>query len=127
MISKTLLCVEKGDKAAEGRWAALESAGYKVIVTDSASEALKVFVSQTIGAVLLGSEFANGKKQSLRGQMSSIRPQVPVIAIVGQHQPTPARSFTHVFRKRDGTRRLLRILEGVLAGRPLRHRRSAGA
>lgn len=127
MISKTLLCVEKASKAAEGRWAALESAGYKVIVTDSASEALKMFVSQTIDAVLLGAELAKGNKHSLRGQMSSIRPQVPVIAMCGEHQPTPNSSFTHVFRKRDGTRGLLRILEGVLAGRPLRHRRSAGA
>ncbi len=121
MSTKTLLCVERESKASDERRAALEHAGYVVILTDSAAEALKIFVSHTVDAVLLDADLANGKKHSLRGQMSSIRPQVPMIALCGDQQPVAARFFTHVFRKRDGTRGLLRILQKVLGDTPPKH------
>jgi len=114
VYKKTVLCVEKDGGRGKARCAALESAGYKVIVAADVAEALKIFVSQTIDAVLLDSSYGTGKKDSPGALMGNIRPHVPIIVMRGDHAQVRTGPFADVFRKRDGTRALLRILENVV-------------
>lgn len=113
-LKKTLLCVEKDGGRVKARCAALESAGYKVIAADNSEDALKIFVSQTVDAVLMDATFGTGKKDSLSALMSNIRPHVPIIAMRGEQAQIRTGLFTQVFRKRAGNRALLRILENVV-------------
>lgn len=114
MHRKTLLCVEKDGGRFQSRCAALESSGYKVIAADNVEDALKVFVSQTVDAVLLDARFGTRKKESLGVVMSNIRPHVPIIVMRSQGVQVRTGIFTQVFRKRDGNRALLRLLESVV-------------
>lgn len=111
---KTLLCLHRNGARADARCAALQTAGYKVIAVHDVAEALKVFVSQTVDAVLLDSSFGTGKKDSPGVLMTSIRPHVPIVVMRGEKAYIPNGVFAQIFRKRDGNHALLRILETVV-------------
>lgn len=112
---KTVLCVEKGGVRAKARCSALKRAGYEMISAENVADALKIFVSQTIDAVVLDADYSSGKKDSPEVLMSSIRPHVPIILMRGEDSQVRRRYSAQVFRKRDGNRVLLRILEDVLS------------
>ena len=122
LAARTLLCVERRSEEAESRFAALRNAGYQIIWTDSVSQALKAFVSQTVDAVLLDAEFGNGKKQSVRAQMSSIRPHIPIVAMCrdGDVRSVDTKSFTRIYRHRDGSDVLLKLLQELFSGKKSR-------
>lgn len=113
---KTVLCVERGGARANARCAALTRAGYEVISAENMAEALKIFVSQTIDAVVLDADYSSGKKDSPEALMSNIRPHVPIILMRGGDSQVRRRYSGQVFHKRDGSRVLLRILQDVLSG-----------
>ena len=69
---KTVLCLHKNGARANARCAALQTAGYKVIAVHDIEEALKIFVSQTVDAVLLDASFGTGKKDSPGALMTSV-------------------------------------------------------
>lgn len=124
---KTLLCLHGKGARANARCAALQTAGYKVIAVHDVAEALKVFVSQTVDAVLLDSSFGTGKKDSPGVLMTSIRPHVPIVVMRGERAYIPNGIFAQIFRKRDGNRALLRIVETVVGpGSPKQTAKSAG-
>jgi hypothetical protein len=50
--------------------------------------------------------------------MSNIRPHVPIIVMHGEQAQVRKGAVSHVFRKRDGNRSLLRILENLVGGGP---------
>lgn len=114
--SKTILCVENNGLQSNERSAALRSAGYTVVLTDDVKEALRIFISLEVDAVLLEFHLGNGKKKSLRAEMNSIRPRVPIVALC----PTGFKSsgarpfFDHVFRDGDGDGALISILHSLL-------------
>jgi DNA-binding NtrC family response regulator len=120
LYKKTLLCIEKDGRRLSARCAALEAAGYKVIAVNNVAEALKIFVSQTIDAVLLDAKFGTRKSDSPGVLMSTIRPHVPIVVMRGETAHVRNGVFTQVFRKRDGNRALLRILEEVIGPRASR-------
>jgi len=122
LATRTLLCVERRSEETESRCAALRNAGYEIIWTDSVSQALKAFVSQTVDAVLLAAEFGNGKKQSVRAQMSSIRPHIPIVGILrdGEVRSVDTKSFTRIYRESDGSDVLVKLLHELFAGKELR-------
>lgn len=111
---KTLLCVARKGAPAAARCAALETAGYTVVAAHNIEEALKIFVSQTVDAVLLDASFGTAKKDSPGVLMSTIRPYVPIILMQGESTHVRRGVFAQVFRKRAGARSLLRILENVI-------------
>src|SRR5262249_33381220 len=125
LYRKTLLCVEKDGARLTARCAALEGAGYKTIAVNNVADALKIFVSQTIDAVLLDAKFGTGKKDSPGVLMSTIRPHVPILVMRGETAHVRNGLFTQVFRKREGNRALLRILEDVIG--PVEDRRGKSA
>ena len=114
--AKTILCVEAAGAQREARAAALDNAGYHVILTDDVREALRTFISQELDAVLMDLRLGNGKKTSLRAQMNSIRPRVPIIALCPADSKTSAavKSFDHAFRDEMGNGALLEILRDLL-------------
>lgn len=112
---KTVLCVEKGGVRAKARCSTLKRAGYEVISAENVADALKIFVSQTIDAVVLDGDYSSGKKDSPEVLMGNIRPYVPVILMRGQDSQIRRRYSAQIFRKRDGNRVLLRVLEDVLS------------
>jgi DNA-binding response OmpR family regulator len=96
---------------------ALESAGYAVILTHDVREALMIFISQHLDAVLLELRLGNGKKQSLRAKMNAIRPRVPIIALCPQgSRSRTIRFFDHTFREGKGNSALIAILQNLLEG-----------
>lgn len=112
---KTVLCLEGADARREARAAALESAGYSVILTDDAREALRIFISQELDAVLIDLRLGNGRKTSLRAEMNSIRPRVPIIALcpADAKRSSAVKSFDHSFREGAGTDALIDILRDL--------------
>ena len=96
--------------------AALEEAGYKVILTHDVREALRIFISRELDAVLLELRLGNGKKKSLRAEMNSIRPDVPIIALCPPNSKSSGkpRFFDHTFRDGKGNGTLIAILGDIL-------------
>jgi DNA-binding response OmpR family regulator len=115
--SRTILCVEGAGAPRHERAAALERAGYTVILTHDEREALRVFISQQLDAVLLELRLGNGKKKSLRAEMNSIRPRVPIIALCPpDSKSSAARFFDCTFREGKGNGALVAILQHLLEG-----------
>jgi DNA-binding NtrC family response regulator len=115
--SKTILCVENSGPSNIERAAALRSVGYTVILTNDVKEALRIFISMDVDAVLLEFHLGNGKKNSLRAEMSSIRPRVPIVALcpAGFKSGVVKSLFQHVFREGDGAGALISVLQSLLA------------
>jgi len=114
---RTILCVEGESAQRKGRAEALESAGYRVILTDDVREALRIFISQELDAVLLELRLGNGKKKSLRAEMNSIRPRVPIIGVCTQDSKiSAARLFDYTFRDGKGNGALITFLRDLLDG-----------
>jgi DNA-binding NtrC family response regulator len=113
---KTILCLEGAGVQREARAAALEEAGYKVILTDDVREALRIFISVELDAVLMDLRLGNGKKTSLRAEMNSIRPRVPIIALCGEdaRKSSALKLFDHTFRDGTGNGALIEILRNLL-------------
>ncbi len=114
--AKTILCVEGAGAQREARAAALEDAGYSVILTEDVREALRIFIAQELDAVLLDIRLGNGKKTSLRAEMNSIRPRVPIIALcpADSKRSSAGKSFDHTFRDGAGHNALIEILGDLL-------------
>ena len=112
---KTILCVEQEGTQREERAAALSEAGFDVILTQDVREALRIFISHELDAVLLELRLGNGKKSSLRAEMSSIRPRVPLVALCpdGSKSSTTARFFSQTFRDGKGNSALIALLHGL--------------
>ncbi len=109
--AKTILCVEREGIQREERAAALAEVGFAVILTQDVREALRIFISQELDAVLLELRLGNGKKSSLRAEMNSIRPRVPIIALCSEDSKSgAARFFDHTFRDGKGNGALIEIL-----------------
>ena len=113
---KTILCVETENAQRSERAATLEGAGYTVILTHDVREALRIFISQEVDAVLLELRLGNGKKKSLRAEMNSIRPRVPIIALcpADSKRGGAVRFFDHTFRDGKGSSALVAILRDLL-------------
>jgi hypothetical protein len=75
--------------------------------------------------VLLDAQFGTGKKDSPGVLMSTIRPHIPIVVMRGETAHVRNGLFTQVFRKREGTRALLRILEDVIGPGEKRRGKSA--
>jgi len=114
-LQKTLLCLERNLGRAKSRIAALQDAGYKVIAVDNVVDALKIFVSQTIDAVLVDDQYGTGKKESPGAAMTGIRPHVPIILICGDRAYVRRGLFAEIYKRRDGNPELLRILDNVFS------------
>ena len=116
LTSRIILCVEGAGAQREERAAALKDAGYEVIQTDDEREALLIFISQELDAVLMDLRVGNGKKKSLRAKMNSIRPRVPIIALCPAESKTrgAASSFHHMFRDGKGNDALIKLLRDLL-------------
>jgi DNA-binding response OmpR family regulator len=112
--AKTILCVEREGAQREERAAALAEAGFAVILTNDVREALRIFISHELDAVLLELRLGNGKKNSLRAEMNSIR--VPIVALCSEdsRRSTAARFFDHTFRDGKGNGPLIAILRQLL-------------
>lgn len=115
--SRTILCVEGEGAQRKERAEALQNAGYTVILTQDAREALRIFISQELDAVLLELRLGNGKKNSLRAEMNAIRPRIPIVALCPPDSKSRAvRFFDHTFRDGKGHGALIAILRDLLDG-----------
>lgn len=114
--SGTILCVEDDGAPSNERAAALRRAGYTVVLTGDVKEALRIFISLEVDAVLMDFHLGNGKKKSLRAEMNSIRPRVPIVALCPARFKSSAAkpSFDHVFRDGDGSSALISLLHTLL-------------
>lgn len=115
---RVILYLASASDQRNARAAALENAGFDVILTDDAREALRIFISQEVDVVLVDIGLGNGRKSSLRAEMNSIRPRVPIVAIcpVDFKKGRALKLFDQTFREEADTAALIEIVRH-LAGR----------
>ncbi len=81
----TVLCVDDEDVQLNMRKRLFESAGYRVLETQSAKEALDIFSSARVDAVVMDYWLsgAEGNGTALAEQMKRHRPQTPIVMLSG--------------------------------------------
>lgn len=81
--AKKVLCADDDDNELTARKMLLESAGFEVLVARNGAEALEVFGSQKVDAVILDYWMPGMKGLSVASEMKSLRPEVPIMVLSG--------------------------------------------
>ena len=82
-VSHVILCVDDEPAGLRARTMVLESAGYKVIPTTSAAEALEIFTTQHIDLVLTDHLLQGTTGVEVAKQMKALHPDVPIVIFSG--------------------------------------------
>lgn len=83
LTGKTVLCADDDDNELIARKMLLESAGLTVLTARSGADALNVFRSQRLDAVILDYWMPGMKGLSVASEMKSLHPEVPVMVLSG--------------------------------------------
>lgn len=93
MTRRRLLCVDDDSAFRQFYKNLLGSYGYEVTVAASAKQALKVFLSRKVDAVLTDFEMPEMTGAELAARLKKMRPELPVLLISGSaavHQKPPS-------------------------------------
>jgi CheY-like chemotaxis protein len=103
MVGIKVLCVENHPEHMATLRCMLEGIGCEVTPATSAGEALDLLANQPVDGVLLEDDLANARGVTLRSQMKTIRPDVPVFLFAGVSSQTPfmVRFFDAYLRRRE--------------------------
>jgi CheY-like chemotaxis protein len=80
---RTVLCAEDDEDQLSSRRLVFESAGFKVLLARSGTEALQVFRSHAVDAVVLDYWMPGMKGISVAREMKRIRPNTPILVLSG--------------------------------------------
>jgi CheY-like chemotaxis protein len=124
-VAKTVLCADDEINELQARKMVLESAGFKVLVARNGSDALDIFRSAAVDAVVLDYFMPDMSGLAVAREMKKLRPEVPLIVLSG-FASLPGETIGVVdawLQKRD-VEELLRELERLIqlktAGQPSR-------
>jgi response regulator RpfG family c-di-GMP phosphodiesterase len=81
--SRTILCIDNHPNALVARRMLLENSGYHVLEASGGDEALQLFRSQPIDAVVLDDQSAATSGDVVANKMKSIRSEVPIMLLFG--------------------------------------------
>lgn len=82
--SRTILCIDNHPNALVARKLLLENSGYEVLEASGSDEALQLFRSQPVDAVVLDDQTAATNGDVVASKMKSIRSNVPIMLLFGR-------------------------------------------
>ena len=117
MTRRRLLCVDDDSAFRQFYKSLLGSYGYDVTVAASAKQALKIFLSRKVDAVLTDLEMPEMTGAELAVRLKKMRPELPVLLVSGSsalQQPLPAGVDVTVAKGTSSTK-LVDQIESMLA------------
>ena len=98
-----VLCVENHPEHMATLRCMVEGIGCEVTTATSAGEALDLFANQPVDGVLLEDNLPDACGVTVRSQMKTIRPDIPVFLFAGVSSQTPfmVRFFDAYLRRRE--------------------------
>ena len=81
---RTILCIDNQRNALVARKLLLENSGYQVLEASGGDEALQLFRSQPVDAVVLDDQIAATNGDVVASKMKSIRSNVPIMLLLGR-------------------------------------------
>jgi DNA-binding NtrC family response regulator len=111
----TILCVSQASTAQLTRNLVLEQAGYRVLATENADEAQRLFSACEINAVVFGETIRAQERIELGTSFKRLNPSVPIVFLykMNGHRVPPGIADEQV-EYLDGPKPLLQALDRVL-------------
>jgi len=103
MSGMKILCVEDEPESMAKLTCMLEGIGYEVMPASSGKQAIDVLSRQTVDGVLLEDNLPDAASSTIRSQLKTLRPDVPVLLFSGVTRQTPfmLRFFDAFLRNAD--------------------------
>jgi CheY-like chemotaxis protein len=117
IMRRRLLCVDDDSAFRQFYKNLLGSYGYEVTVAASAKQALKVFLSRKVDAVLTDFEMPGMTGAELAARLKKMRPELPVLLVSGSTamQHTPPSGVDATVAKGTASSKLVDQIEQALA------------
>jgi CheY-like chemotaxis protein len=119
MRHPVVLCVDDELEGLIGREALLKQAGCAVLLSTSPLEALKLFASCHVDAVVLDFQMPEMRGDMVASRMKRLKPDVPIM-LLSAHDALPEEMLDHVdkfFSKRETPRKFVAAVQVLLADR----------
>ena len=119
MRHPVVLCVDDELEGLIGREALLKQEGCQVLVSTSPHEALKLFASCHVDAVVLDFQMPEMYGNVVASRMKRLKPDIPIMLLSGLDS-VPEEMLDHVdifFSKREPPRRFVAAVQVLLADR----------
>jgi CheY-like chemotaxis protein len=119
MRHPVVLCLDDELEGLIGREALLKQAGCYVLISTSPSEALKLFASCHVDAVVLDYQMPEICGDVVAWRMKRLKPDVPIM-LLSAHDSLPEEMLNHVdifFSKREPPRKFVAAVKVLLADR----------
>jgi DNA-binding response OmpR family regulator len=115
----TLLCIHR-DPA---QLSLLKENGYDLVTAGSGSDALQLFISLSVDAVVLDYELSLVSGAAVAAEMKKVKPQVPIIMLTDHLQLTDGtlESVDALVTKSDGPHFLWATIHFILSVKPAQH------
>ena len=117
VLSRRLLCVDDDRDFRQFYKNLLGSHGFEVTVASSGSQALKLFLSKNVDAVVTDMEMPGMTGVELASKLKKLRPELPVLLVSGakSFQDSKPESVDAALAKGTATVTLLNEIESLLA------------
>lgn len=93
----TVLCVDDNVTALRVRKLVLESAGYSVLATEDAENAIQLFTSTDVGIVLTDYFLQGTTGTELAAEMKRLKPGIPIVILSGAVTPPDGDLYADLF------------------------------
>jgi CheY-like chemotaxis protein len=119
MRHPVVLCVDDELEGLIGREALLKQKGCQVLISTNPHEALKLFASCHVDAVVLDYQMPDMRGDMVASQMKQLKPDIPIM-LLSAHDSFPEEMLDHVdvfFSKREPPRKFVTAVRVLLADR----------
>ncbi len=119
MGKAVVLCVDDDLESLTGREALLEQKGYDVLISTSPHDALNLFASCDVDAVVLDYQIPNMCGDVMASRMKQLKPDIPIM-LLSAHDELGDEVLDRVdmfFSKRESPRKFVAAVQVLLAGR----------
>ena len=119
MRHPVVLCLDDELEGLIGREALLKQAGCYALISTSPFEALKLFASCHVDAVVLDYQMPEMRGDMVASRMKQLKPDIPIM-LLSAHDSVPEDMLEHVdifFSKREPPRKFVAAVQVLLAER----------
>jgi len=116
MTQPTILCLDDEPDLLYLHRVVLERAGYSVLATSEAAEAVRLLSQNPVQLVITDHVMLDGRSsEEFIAEMKRLRPSVPVLLLTGMPDIALNQSSADaVLQKTEGTQELLRVVKEML-------------